>query len=472
MTLMHPTRLATVAAALLVALAKPASAAEIDWRLDIARENGSVTLNWPSAGPDFAYTVQVLPALSNIWTAPRTTVPWPIVGTTWEAGPAMSSAEFFRVVAVPSADRGKVLSSTPLPTLTKAELTFIFLVVGAPLTPQFDVALHRIQYETIGPWGAKTVGSGLLLLPVGSTKPLPLVVYQHGTLTLKAEAPSTLASQERYIGAAFASTGYAAVLPDYLGLGDSPGLHPYHHAVSEATAGVDLLRAARVVCASRGVALNDQLFLTGYSQGGHAAAALQRELEEFHAAEFPVTAAAPMAGAYDLSGTTADEMLSGRPQPNPYYLAYLLAAYQEIYRFAPTFGDLLRAPYTTTLPPMFDGQHSGSQINAAMPAAPAPPTDIIKPEFLAAFRADPAHPLRRALQDNDLIAWTPRAPTRLFHCSGDRDVPPQNSVVARDEFVSRGANVTLLDPQPGADHGDCVLPATLAAKQWFDSLKQ
>jgi hypothetical protein len=199
---------------------------------------------------------------------------------------------------------------------------------------------------------------------------------------------------------------------------------------------------------------------------------LQRELEEFHAAEFRVTASAPMAGAYDLSGTTADEMLSGRPQPNPYYLAYLLAAYQDVYRLAPSFADLLRPPYDTTLPPLFDGKHSGGEINAVLPQPPAPPTDIIKPEYLAAFRADPAHPLRRALRDNDLIGWTPEAPVRLFHCSGDRDVPPQNSVVARDQFVSRGADATLADPLPGADHGDCVLPAMLAAKQWFDSLKQ
>ncbi len=472
MTLMQFSPLAIVATALTVAGARPVFAAEGDWRVAITPGNGAVTLNWPAAGEDFRYTVQTTPELGNIWIAPRATAPWPISATTWETSDEIPPTSFFRVLAVPRAEPGKVLASTLVRTVSKAELSFIFLVAGVSLTPQFDVALHKIQYETTGPWGGRILASGMLLLPAGSSRPLPLAVYQHGTLTLKAEAPSSLSSQEWYIGAAFACTGYATVLPDYLGLGDSPGLHPYHHAVSEATAGVDLLRAARTVCAGKGVALNQQLFLTGYSQGGHAAAALQRELEEFHAGEFPVTASAPMAGAYDLSGTTADEMLSGRPQPNPYYLAYLLAAFQDVYRLAPTFGDLLRAPYNTTLPPMFDGLHSGSQINDAMPKPPAPPTDIIKPEYLAAFRADPGHPLRRALRDNDLIHWTPRAPTRLFHCSGDKDVSPQNSVVARDAFVSRGANVTLLDPKPGADHGGCVLPAMLAAKQWFDSLKQ
>jgi len=79
----------------------------------------------------------------------------------------------------------------------------------------------------------------------------------------------------------FATTGYAAVVPDYLGLGDSPGLQLYHHARSEATACVDLLRAARTWCASNNVELNDQLFLAGYSHGGHVTMALHRELEPF-----------------------------------------------------------------------------------------------------------------------------------------------------------------------------------------------
>jgi pimeloyl-ACP methyl ester carboxylesterase len=272
------------------------------------------------------------------------------------------------------------------------------------------------------------------------------------------------------IGIAFATTGYASVLPDYLGMGDSPGLHPYHHARSQATACVDALRAARALSASNSLPLNGQIFLTGYSQGGHATMALHRELETYHTNEFTITASAPMAGAYDLSGVTTDDMLSGRPQPNPYYFAYLLAAYQEVYRLAPTFGELLQPPYDTTLPPLFDGNSSGSQINTAMPADPL---DILKPELLADFRTNANHILRQALRDNDLFAWTPQRPMRLYHCAGDLDVIIANSQVAYASFQGRDATqVELLDPQPSADHGGCTTPSMLSAKAWFDSLKQ
>jgi hypothetical protein len=104
---------------------------------------------------------------------------------------------------------------------------------------------------------------------------------------------------------------------------------------------------------------------------------------------------------------------------------------------------------------------------------PAIPNRILRPEYLAAVRGDPDHPLRRALRDNDLTGFVPKAALRLYHCSGDEDVLPANSVVARDRFTAAGVTgVLLVDPSAGAGHGDCVEPALLAAKAWFDSLKQ
>jgi pimeloyl-ACP methyl ester carboxylesterase len=225
----------------------------------------------------------------------------------------------------------------------------------------------------------------------------------------------------------------------------------------------------RTLCATNGFALTNRLFLCGYSQGGHATMALARELEAYHTNEFTITACAPMAGAYDMSGVTTDDFLSGRPQPNPYYFALLLAAYQDTYHLAPTLADLFVAPYATTLPPMLQGGSTGEDINLVMPTDPAL---ILKPEILAAFRQNPNHPLRQALRDNDVYAWTPRSPMRLYHCSGDQDVVFANSQVALASFQGREANqVSLINTVPGGTHGSCVLPSLQAAKTWFDSLR-
>ena len=53
-------------------------------------------------------------------------------------------------------------------------------------------------------------------------------------------------------------------MPDYIGMGDSPGFHPYVHAKSEATASIDMVRAAREYLSTTNFVDNNELFLTGY----------------------------------------------------------------------------------------------------------------------------------------------------------------------------------------------------------------
>ena len=290
--------------------------------------------------------------------------------TNWWADPSTTNlARFYRVVAVPATQRGTIISSSLVTNASAAYLTLLFNFGNVPITPQYNVQLYKIVYHTISPLGEPTQASGALLLPDNVGQPLPLVSYQHGTVTQTNLAPSSmdLMNSEVTVGVAFATTGYAAVTPDYLGLGASPGLHPYCHARSEATACIDMLRAARTFCATNGIVLTNRLFLCGYSEGGHATMALLRELEAYYTNEFTVTACAPMAGPYDLSGVTTTNFLSGVAQPNPYYFLYLLGAYQEVYQFAPSLGSILASPYDTNLPPLLNGnieRHSNQRRDA------------------------------------------------------------------------------------------------------------
>ena len=109
------------------------------------------------------------------------------------------------------------------------------------------------------------------------------------------------------------------LMPDYIGMGESPGLHPYCHGESEATATRDMIRAARAFIAdSLQMIDNGELFLTGYSQGGHAAMAAHKYFEDNNLlAEFNVLGSAPCSGPYEMSGAMADTILS------PYPYSYL-----------------------------------------------------------------------------------------------------------------------------------------------------
>ncbi|MGD0091392.1 MAG: hypothetical protein ABSE73_15855, partial [Planctomycetota bacterium] len=182
-------------------------------------------------------------------------------------------------------------------------------------------------------------------------------------------------------------------------------------------------------------------------------------------------ASAPMAGPYDMSGVELNDILSPRCPPNPYYSAYVLMAYQSVYALAPSWSNLVVAPYASTIPPLFNGNTSGSTINGVMPACNL--STILWPAVVSSLTNDPGSPLYQALRDNDLYRWKPLAPTRLYHCSGDLDVLPANSQVAYNSFHAQGASqVQLIDPQPGADHSGCAIPSLEAAKAWFDTLKR
>jgi alpha/beta superfamily hydrolase len=452
----------------LLLLAKPSSAA---LQVSLTRSESGASLSWNELPGPYHYTVQWRASLGEgAWEVYPDETAWPITAPSWlDPRPPAGAARFYRVLAVPAVERGKILSSAAVRTWSTFELNFLALQLGVSISAQYPVRVYKVVYETIDPHGFSTQASGAVALPVNPGKAVPMFSYQHGTILSKTDVPSNQ-STEVMAGVLFAATGYATAMPDFLGLGESPGFHPYHHAKSQATASVDLLRAAATLSASNSVELNGQLFLSGYSQGGHATMSLHREIESLHTNEFTITASAPMAGAYDLSGVTMEDFLSERGMPNPYYFVYLLEAYRQVYRLADSLSELLAPPYDSTLPPLLDGFHSSSEVNNAMPSRAV---NILKPEYLQEFLNDHDHPLRAALRENDVYDWTPAAPMRLYHCSGDEDVLYANSIKARDTFHSRGATeVLLIDSLPGGDHGDCVLPSLILAKEWFDSWKQ
>ena len=451
------------------------SAAELQGLRLSGAGNSGAGLTWSSLSATNAYTVQNRDSVTQgVWVPAPGTQPWPITDTNWsDPRRASNQSRFYRVLGVTAAQRGRLLSTSVLTNMTAAQVSFVLSVAGYQIPVQYGVLARKLDYETVDPDGGRILASGVVVVPQGVTKALPLACYQHGTTIQTNQVPSSAVYGETVVGLGFAGTGYAAVLPDYLGLGDSPGYHPYVHARTEATAAIDLLRAARTWCATNGIALNGQVFLCGYSQGGHAAMALHREIETFHTNEFTITASAPMAGPYDLSGATTADFLSTRIMPNPYYFAFLLKAYQTVYQVSSSLSNLLQAPYATKVPPLLDGAHTSTQINAVMPSVPAL---ILKPEQLAAFRTNVVgHPLRAALRDNDVFDWTPRAPTRLYHCHADQDVLALNSTNAVNRFWARGATqVQLIDPAPTVNYGhsDGAIPCLSLAKTWFDSLKQ
>lgn len=334
----------------------------------------------------------------------------------------------------------------------------------------FSVAKYRVTYPM--PYLGQTFDvTAAMFVPVDSegntvTCALPTHTYMHGTIFLREAGPS-YAGFEGELGYLMAAGGTVTLMPDYLGLGGSEDvLHPYVHAESEAESGMSLLSAVVALQDGLGFSLNGQHFVSGYSQGGHAAMAMAKRMQEDPDAGFPLAAAAPMSGPYDMSGTQLPMGMAQEEYSNPAYLAYTLLAWQQTYgNLFVDLSEIFQEPFASGLPAMFDGETPVEMINDYLAG---PTADIVQPGALEGLMAE-GHPFFLAAQDNDLYEWIPESPVQMYYCTLDEQVFYENALVAEAWMNDNGASaVTVIDGGP-LNHGGCALLAILGGTVWINN---
>ena len=367
-----------------------------------------------------------------------------------------------------------LVEATLVETRSQAELNLIFTLIGASANNGGEA--YKILYETPDTDGTIDTASGLVILPIlDNSIPKPFLTYQHGTSADRENVPSRL-PQEALLVYFFAAQGYISMAPDYLGLGDSRrAIHPYVHADTEASAGIDLLRATRQFLDSEGIAYNDQLFLTGYSQGGHASMAMHREIETNLSDEFTVTAASHMSGPYNLSADVIGSTSIDRVYDFPSYVVWLFVGYQSV------TGDLYTDLSTVFLPEFIESVEqfaNGTLTRAALNDilinqltelhGASFPNRMFTESFLSDLRNNPSSPARIALEDNDVFGWVPTTPTQLLYCMSDEQVVFTNATFTDSIMNANGApSVTSIDINSDFNHGECVIPATANTAAFF-----
>ncbi len=319
-----------------------------------------------------------------------------------------------------------------------------------------------------------TVATGNVSVPRKSER-LSTVVYQHGTAVSFYDAPSNPSvfgdfseNGESFDGppssAIFAGGGFIYIAPDYLGLGDSTvPRHRYFHAATEASAAVDLVAAARHVLASLRVPRSDELFTFGFSQGGHAALALHRELQR---QRVEVTATATVGGVFDIESFFLLGLANETTVTVPLYVTYILLAYEDIYDVLGPLDRVFRPPFADTVSGLFDMQHFFDDVLAALPATSR---ELLTRSYYARVTSDPGDPLRVRLRQNAVDQWRPEAPIRVYHSPDDEEVAYAAALVSVNRLRQRGADVTVR-ALPGFDHVNSWVQAMPRAVRYFKRL--
>ncbi len=352
----------------------------------------------------------------------------------------------------PTQERGDLVSSSLISTIQSILLPY-------------SVNSYKIVYYTVGTNGDILKASGLLSIPVkGANAKSPLLSYQHGTIFLDSRAPSVDASSIEGI-ATLSGNGYIVSSPDFLGYAESTQvIHPYIHRESLASASIDMLKASQQYLANNNIATNDQLFLVGYSEGGYATMAMQKELQENFSSEYTVTASAPGAGPFHLS-ETAKILANKVTNEDPSYLSFVIKTYDETYGLN-KIDEIYQAPYRTIINTYFDSTYSSGEIDAALSHTTSA---LFEPTFLSLLRGDGAHVLKDKLAENNIYDWAPTAPTRLYHGPLDEVVPYENASIAYQTMDANGATDVSLGICPLSTHVLCAGTYILDTLSFFSS---
>jgi len=390
-----------------------------------------------------------------------------IVALTVLAGAALPRAEPNPTqTTAREAVRGSLVSFDLIETKARSELQVTAAEFPGGISVVAGARLYRLRYWTEFR-GRPVIASGLVSAPMLEVAIRGVVLYAHGTTMTRALSPSR---PDRADGneetAVFAGNGYLVLLPDYVGLGDSPLRQAYSIVRPQVDASIDMLRAVRTVANREHWDLRPSLLLMGFSQGGQTVAGVHRALEREPLHGYRLRGTVAVAGPHNLralsvSKTHVPEAL----EPiNVGYLAFAVLAYADYYDVP--LRTAMTPTYAQRAIEAFDGTKSLEEIVRLLPSDARL---LFQPDFLRSLQANGDNWLTRALDENETFAWVPRAPIRIVFGEADKNVPAASSRALYDYASRRGGAVSLHD-MGAADHMTTAALSYAPTLAWFDTL--
>lgn len=307
-----------------------------------------------------------------------------------------------------------------------------------------DVEVFQVVFDTsLLPGGPPDRQSGLLLLPAAlyhTKRSLTWVCWNRGTELLRVNAPSRQAGSETLFATVLAGLGFAVWMPDYAGLGESPGVQTYCVPESQALSMADGLSACREVLAHLSPQRTEsgRLFIMGYSQGGLSAMAGARLLasEPQRIPGLQLKRVWALGAPFDLmigAGSNADP---DRVLERPEYTVYLVLGWARAYPGLIKPADILKDNILRETAVLFDGHHDNGPLHEAIARAAGKPVgkvtyrDLFVPSYLDSIRKQPETvPYFQAQKNARLDRWVPPDGLGLVLAASDLDrvVNPENS---------------------------------------------
>lgn len=342
---------------------------------------------------------------------------------------------------------------------------------------KYGVKLYKVTYKTYFE-GDSIVASGTIAVPETSDSKasFPLLSFQHGTITTKADAPSigynTNVSNQlmNYV----ASMGFIVVMPDYIGFGATQSkFHPFMVKQATNSAVIDFIRASKeFIGIDKPVATNGKLFLAGYSQGATATMGALHAIEtELANADIKVTAAAAGGGAYDLNQFRS-KVLDVKKYDQPHFLAYVMEAYKKYEGLDIDYSEVYTSEFAPKIPGIVDGIKTGVEINSELSLV----VEVLYTEnFRLNFETDSKFAtLKTIMENNSVRGWKSSIPINLYHGDKDEWIRSTQTTGFVTELQTQGSSkvnyTSIKNDVIPMDHTNAAPVMIVSSILWFKTL--
>jgi len=297
--------------------------------------------------------------------------------------------------------------------------------------------------------------SGVLLVPrktiLTQFKNFRIIIVPPPTYTYNGAAPSIAFKKMALFGEDWllnfmyfwtlqAQCGSVVFIPDYPGYGDSYGkcFHPYLDSKALVNSTLDLFKSAKRTLSANGYRYQNDVLISGYSQGGFVAASLAREIETNPSHGFNVKLLVTGGTPCNLKHI-ADIVRHSDYVDHTYFLPYGLWGYKENAYPQINVEDFLQEPYASESKAYYDGTHQ--DLNDFFPHTPA---EVYTEKFMDDIDIDPSiQYINEILEENSVKPWKNKCKFVMTHGVGDVSVYYQNAKDFAEEHKEAGGKVTF-----------------------------
>lgn len=374
------------------------------------------------------------------------------------------------------ADRGRVLSVESAQHYTATEAAVVVAQNYGASSPLVRSGLTKIifRYRSYDADGTPLTIYGRAYVPDTPHGKLPVWAFSSGTTGIGDQCAASLEQPQVINWAnydshmmAYATQGFASVITDYEGMRDPDRIHHYMVGELEGRAVLDGIRALRRLPQAAGRVDVANVFLGGYSQGGHAAYWADK-IQPGYASEFTVRGVVGFGPVMSVKDTLADVTHAANIN---WFGPFVLTSYADYYKRDYNLGQVLlpnRREHLRT-------EVLSHCIDTVLKFWGNTPAGVYTPEFVQAMSSgnwDDYPSLSRDLDRNAVGDQATTSAKRINQGQFDNVVLPrqQEAVVPTLCLQSRGPVQYVVYPHN--NHYDTMVHSFADTLSWMRQLRE